>query len=75
MNYLNGGPWKLVDEFTEVESGNSNADCGEAGAAELDAAPLGGGKGGLGALRDWRHRPRPDRSWRQNCPDWSDVLT
>ena len=25
MNYLNGGPWKLVDEFTEVESGNSNA--------------------------------------------------
>src|SRR5262249_51759604 len=28
------------------------AGCGEAGAAELDAAPLGGGKGGLGALRD-----------------------
>jgi len=20
MNYLNGGPWRLVDEFTEVES-------------------------------------------------------
>src|SRR5215468_3536817 len=25
MNYLNGGPWRLVDEFTEVESGKRNA--------------------------------------------------
>src|SRR5262245_54519490 len=24
MNYLNGGPWRLVDEFTEVESGKRN---------------------------------------------------
>ena len=25
MNYLNGGPWRLVDKFTEVESGKRNA--------------------------------------------------
>ena len=25
MNYLNGGPWKLVAEHTEVESGKRNA--------------------------------------------------
>jgi DNA invertase Pin-like site-specific DNA recombinase len=25
MNYLNGGPWKLVAEHTEVESGKGNA--------------------------------------------------
>jgi hypothetical protein len=25
MNYLNGGPWKFVNEFTEVESGKRNA--------------------------------------------------
>jgi DNA invertase Pin-like site-specific DNA recombinase len=25
MNYLNGGPWRLVDAFTEVESGKRNA--------------------------------------------------
>jgi hypothetical protein len=23
MNYLNGGPWRLVDEFIEVESGSA----------------------------------------------------
>ena len=25
MNYLNGGPWKLVAEHTEIESGKRNA--------------------------------------------------
>ena len=25
MNYHNGGPWRLVDEFTEVASGKRNA--------------------------------------------------
>ena len=25
MNYLNGGPWRLVAEHTEVESGKRNA--------------------------------------------------
>ena len=25
MNYLNGGPWQMVAEYTEVESGKRNA--------------------------------------------------
>jgi hypothetical protein len=37
MNYLNGGRWTLIDEFTEIESGKLRLDLAAIASRELGA--------------------------------------
>ena len=37
MNYLNGGRWILIDEFTEIESGSLRLDLAAIASRELGA--------------------------------------